>query len=137
MLLIGDRLRVVREGKKLSQAEIEGRTGLLRSYISRVENGHTVPSIETLGKIAGALELPLYQLFYDGEEPPLVPSPAERRARDKFAWGNSGKEARELSRLRRHLSRTQEPDRRLLLQIAQRMARTRQGKSSGNPLISQ
>ncbi len=69
-MIIGDRLREMREEKKLSQGDIEKRTGLLRCYISRVENGHTVPAIETLEKLARALECPLYQLFYEGEEPP-------------------------------------------------------------------
>ena len=67
-MIIGDRLRDMREQKKLSQGDIEKRTGLLRCYISRVENGHTVPAIETLEKMARALEIPMYQLFYDGEE---------------------------------------------------------------------
>src|SRR4029077_5378544 len=73
-MIIGDRLRALREEKKLSQGDIEKRTGLLRCYISRVENGHTVPAIETLEKMARALECPLYQLFYDGEEPPVLPN---------------------------------------------------------------
>ena len=73
-MIIGDRLRALREEKKLSQGDIEKRTGLLRCYISRVENGHTVPAIETLEKLARALECPLYQLFYDGEEPPSCPT---------------------------------------------------------------
>ncbi len=73
-MIIGDRLRALREEKKLSQGDIEKRTGLLRCYISRVENGHTVPAIETLEKLARALEVPLYQLFYDGEEPPQLPN---------------------------------------------------------------
>ena len=72
-MIIGDRLRALREEKKLSQGDIEKRTGLLRCYISRVENGHTVPAIETMEKFARALEVPLYQLFYDGEEPPKLP----------------------------------------------------------------
>ena len=59
---IGYRLRSLREQKKLSQGDIEKRTGLMRYYISRVENGHTVPAIETLEKMARALEMPLYQL---------------------------------------------------------------------------
>jgi len=50
-MIIGDRLREMREEKKLSQGDIEKRTGLLRCYISRVENGHTVPAIETLEKM--------------------------------------------------------------------------------------
>ena len=66
-MLIGDRLRLLRETKKLSQGEIEKRTGLLRTYLSRIENGHTIPSVETLEKLARALEAPLYQLFYEGE----------------------------------------------------------------------
>ncbi len=69
---VGNRLRSVREEENLSQGDIEKRTGLLRCYISRVENGHTVPAIETLEKMARALELPLYQLMYDGEKPRLL-----------------------------------------------------------------
>ena len=67
-MLIGDRLRAFREAKKLSQGDIEERTGLLRSYISRVENGHTTPSVETLEKWARALDVPLYHLFYEEKE---------------------------------------------------------------------
>ncbi len=66
-MIIGERLRVVREEKNLSQGDVEKRTGLLRCYISRVENGHTVPSVETLEKLARALEIPLYKLFYQGQ----------------------------------------------------------------------
>jgi transcriptional regulator with XRE-family HTH domain len=66
-MVIGDRLRELRDSKQLSQGDIEKRTGLLRCYISRVENGHTVPAIETLEKMARALEVPMYKLFYDGE----------------------------------------------------------------------
>jgi transcriptional regulator with XRE-family HTH domain len=85
-MIIGDRLRAVREEKKLSQGDIEERTGLLRCYISRVENGHTVPAIETLEKMARALEIPLYQLFYDGEEPPPHPNLPNRRTAADLAW---------------------------------------------------
>ena len=72
-MVIGDRLRELRAEKKLSQGDIEKKTGLLRCYISRVENGHTVPNVETLEKFARALEVPMYQLFYDGQEPPKLP----------------------------------------------------------------
>src|SRR6202022_1743359 len=81
-VVISDRLRELREQKKLSQGDIEKRTGLLRCYISRVENGHTVPAIETLEKLARALEVPLYQLFYDGEEPPKLPHLLKRKTPD-------------------------------------------------------
>src|SRR5260370_27489069 len=66
-MLIGNRLKELRESKELSQGDIEKRCGLLRCYISRVENGHTVPSVETLEKMARALEVPMYRLFHDGE----------------------------------------------------------------------
>ncbi len=65
-MVIGDRLKTLHEAKDLSQGDIEQRTGLLRCYVSRVENGHTVPSLETLEKFARALELPLYHLMFDG-----------------------------------------------------------------------
>jgi transcriptional regulator with XRE-family HTH domain len=68
-MVIGDRLKTLREAKDLSQGDIEKRTGLLRCYVSRVENGHTVPSVETLEKFASALELPLYHLMFDGDKP--------------------------------------------------------------------
>jgi transcriptional regulator with XRE-family HTH domain len=121
-MVIGERLRALRETKTLSQGEIEKRTGLLRCYISRVENGHTVPSIETLEKLARALEVPLYQLFYDSEEPPELPNLPERKTADEIAWGSSPEEARFLNRMARLLERLNENDRRLLLHMAQRMA---------------
>jgi len=121
-MIIADRLRALREEKKLSQGDIEKRTGLLRCYISRVENGHTVPAIETLEKMARALEVPLYQLFYDGEEPPQLPNLPKRRTSDEIAWGSSGKEARLLNKFRRLLGKVDEGDRKLLLYMAQKMA---------------
>jgi transcriptional regulator with XRE-family HTH domain len=121
-MIIGDRLRSLREEKNLSQGDIEKRTGLLRCYISRVENGHTVPAIETLEKLARALEVPLYQLFYDGDQPPDLPSRSKRRKAENSVWGSSGKEARFLSGLRKLLARIDEGDRRLLLYMAQKMA---------------
>src|SRR5690242_1536332 len=121
-MIIGDRLRALREEKRLSQGDIEKRTGLLRCYISRVENGHTVPAIETLEKMARALEVPLYQLFYDGDEAPELPNLPKRRTADEIAWGTTGKEARFLTMFRRLLGRIDEGDRRLLLYMAQKMA---------------
>jgi transcriptional regulator with XRE-family HTH domain len=130
-MIIGERLRVLREVKSFSQGEIEKRTGLLRCYISRVENGHTVPSIETLEKLAIALEIPLYQLFYDGQEPPDIPISYKRRSGEGNLWGNSGKETRYLSRLRQQLGKMKESDRRLLLLLGQKMSakRTQRAKS--------
>src|ERR1700680_3565507 len=122
-MIIGDRLRALREQKKFSQGDIEKRTGLLRCYISRVENGHTVPAIETLEKLARAFEVPMYQLFYDGAEPPKVPNLIARQSSDDIAWGNSGKDAKYLSKLRRLLGKANENDRKLILYTLQKMAR--------------
>ena len=121
-MIIGDRLREMREAKKLSQGDIEKRTGLLRCYISRVENGHTVPAIETLEKMARALECPLYQLFYDGDEPPQLPNLLKRKSSDEIAWGSAGKDARYLNKLRRLLSKADDDSRKLLLYMTQKMA---------------
>src|SRR5277367_5528259 len=121
-MVISVRLKAIRESKKLSQGDIEKRTGLLRCYVSRVENGHTVPAIETLEKLARALECPLYQLFYDGEEPPQLPNLLKRKSSDDIAWGSSGKDARYLNKLRRQLGKSKEGDRKLLLHMAQKMA---------------
>jgi transcriptional regulator with XRE-family HTH domain len=124
-MIIGDRLRNLREHKKFSQGEVEKRTGLLRCYISRVENGHTVPAVETLEKFARALEVPLYQLFYDGDEPPKMASLSKRRANGAVGWGNVGKDARTLAKFRQLLSRTNEEDRRLLLFMAKKMVKSK------------
>ena len=128
--MIGDRLRELRTGKKLSQGDIEKRTGLLRCYISRVENGHTVPAIETLEKMARALEVPLYQLFYDGEEPPKLPNLLKRKTSDDVVWGSSGKQAAYLTKLRRCLSKAGDTDRKLIMVMVQKMANGRNRRVS-------
>src|SRR5438093_12801549 len=102
-MVIADRLRELRQEKKLSQGDIEKRTGLLRCYISRVENGHTVPSIETLEKMARALEVPMYQLLYDGETPPEVPTLPKGLSSDGVECGSDGEQADFLKRLRQIL----------------------------------
>jgi transcriptional regulator with XRE-family HTH domain len=118
---IGQRLRELREAKNFSQGEVEKRTGLLRCYKSRVECGHTVPAIETLEKYARALEIPLYKLFHEGEEPPKKPKlpPVEKM---EPMWGATAKEWQELRRLTKALSRMHDRERMLLLGMAQRMA---------------
>ena len=125
-MIIGERLRALREEKKFSQGDIEERTRLLRCYISRVENSHTVPAGETLEKFARGLEIPMYQLFYDGEEPPKLPKVSnlrKRKSADDIAWGSTGKDTRWLAKFRRMLARTKESDRTLLMFMVQKMAR--------------
>ena len=122
-MVIGERLRELREEKKFSQREIEKRTGLFCCYISRVECGHTVPAVETLEKFARALEVPMYQLFYDGDEPPKLPNLPKRKTADDLAWGSKGKDARLLAHFCRLFSRMEEGDLGMVLFIAQKMAR--------------
>jgi hypothetical protein len=81
-----------------------------------------VPAIETLEKMARALEAPLYQLFYDGEEPPKLPNLLKRKSSDEGAWGSSGRDARFLGKLRRLLGKANEQDRKVILFMAQKMA---------------
>lgn len=121
--MLGERLKTIRKEKNLSQADIEKRTGLLRCYVSRVENGHTVPSVETLEKIAQALEIPLYQLFYEGDQPPPLAAWRTKREKGELNWTKSGEGISLFSRLRRLLRRIGDEDRELLMFVALKMAR--------------
>ena len=118
-MIVGERLQMLREAKDMSQGDIEKKTGLLRCYISRVENGHTVPAIETLEKMARALEMPLYQVLYDGDKPPQQ----RQVSADENAWGNHGKDARYLHKICQCLSRMSAKDRSLLLGFAENMTK--------------
>ena len=120
---IGTRIRKRREEKKLSQGDLEERTGLLRCYISRVENGHTVPSLATLEKFALGLEVPLYLLVYDGDEPPVLPHLSKRQSMEELDTDQESKEEmRFFEKLHRLVSRTDKKHRRLLLSVAQEFA---------------
>ena len=114
-MIIGNRLRLLREDKNLSQGDMEKRTGLMRCYISRVENGHTVPAVETLEKMAQAMDMHLYQFLYEGPEPRALPEPGKA---DRDGWGSSGKDARFLAKLRRYLSQMTPHDRSILMTLA-------------------
>jgi transcriptional regulator with XRE-family HTH domain len=123
-MAIGARIRQLREQKKLSQGDIERMTGLLRCYTSRVENGHTVPSLETLERYAAALGLPLYQLFYTGDEPPPTPNLTPRRTLEELAEaeGKQGADARFLLKLKSLVEHIRESDRQVLLSLAKKLA---------------
>jgi transcriptional regulator with XRE-family HTH domain len=113
MLKIGTTIRAFRLQKGLSQGDIEKKTGLLRCYLSRVENGHTVPSLDTLSKIARALDLPITQFFADdslGKQPNL----------QKL----SDEELRFLNQIRRYSTNLNESDRKLLLAMVKKFAAT-------------
>jgi transcriptional regulator with XRE-family HTH domain len=122
-MIIGTRLKKLREERNLSQGDIEKRTGLLRCYISRVENGHTVPSLETLERLAASLELPLYQLFFEGDEPPALANLSKRQTTEELVLDpEQEKEMRFYEKVKRLLARIEEKDRQLLLFMAQKLA---------------
>jgi len=79
--------------------------------------------LDTLEKFARALEIPIYQLFYDGQNPPAPPPLPRKTIADEKLWGNAGREARLLSQLQRLLGRVNDKDRHLLYFMAQKMAR--------------
>jgi transcriptional regulator with XRE-family HTH domain len=107
----------------LSQGDIEKRTGLLRCYTSRVENGTTVPSIRTVEKLARALEVPLYQFFYDREGPPEPPIFPWQSSVERHAWAKSAKVVRIVERLGSLLSFMDDRHRRLLISLAKKIVR--------------
>jgi transcriptional regulator with XRE-family HTH domain len=120
-MLIGEKLRALRQSKNLSQGDIEKRTGLIRCYTSRVENCHTVPSVETLEKYARALEIPLYRLFYEDKKPARDALSAARLDHRTAKIGGLAPFAKALLRLN-------ERDRRFVLVIANQMAKKREGR---------
>src|ERR1700678_3017383 len=112
-MTIGSTIRTYRLQKGMSQGDIEKRTGLLRRYLSRVENGHTVPSLETLQKIAHALELQLAQFFSD-----------QVVSQEMSALRLSEEEIRFLTQIQRYSSRLSDNDRKLLLAMVRKFAQT-------------
>jgi len=120
---LANRIRQLRIAKNLSQGDVEAKTGLLRSYISRVEHGHIVPSVATLEKIASALETPLYRFFSD--EKALLPGPTKIGWNDRGQdWASSGEGQRVFRKLRKHLSELNDWQRVLLLRTARFLAKS-------------
>jgi len=113
VIKIGTTIRAHRLQKGLSQGDIEKKTGLLRCYLSRVENGHTVPSLDTLSKIALALDLPISQFFAD-----------DSGGRQLNTQKLSDDELRFLTQIRRHSTNLNESDRKLLLAMVKKFAAT-------------
>ncbi len=116
-MVIGDKLKELRATKNLSQGDIEKRTGLQRCYISRVENGHTVPSVDTLEKMARALEIPIYRIFTDDAH---VKKPNISLSNGEPA--HNKKQDAQLRPFVKALSRMDDKDQRLLLHLASKMA---------------
>ena len=124
MMLIGERLRQLREHKGLSQGDVQKASGLLRCYISRVEHGHTVPTLGTLERFSAALDLPLYRLFYTEEDTPSIPNLTLRETLEKLADrpGASGSDARFLRKLKSLVGKMVDSDRALFLDVARKLA---------------
>lgn len=121
--LIGQRLRELRKQKGLLQRDVQRASGLQRGYVSRVERGHTIPSLDTLEKFARVLEVPLYRLFYSGDAPPLpTPHLTDRTTLVGLLSDDDSSEARFLSRLKKLVHRVADPDRDVLLGLARRLA---------------
>jgi len=91
LVLIGERLRQLRQAKHFTHGDIERKTGVACSHISRVEHGHMVPAVETLEKFARALEIPMYKLFYDGEQPPKLLNLAKHKPVEQVTWAGRAK----------------------------------------------
>jgi transcriptional regulator with XRE-family HTH domain len=125
-MVIGERLRELREAKNLSQGDVQQRTGLLRCYTSRVEHGHTIPSIETLEKYAKAFGVPLYMFFYDGTAPIRLSWP---KPKAESVVGVRGKGYREMRRFAKAMSRMNDSEQQLFLYLASAMA-SRNSKGS-------
>jgi len=121
-MILSERLRSIREQKNMTQGDIENRTGLKRSYVSRLEHGRTIPSLETLEKFAKALGVPLYHFFYDGGEPLRTASlPQAVQATNGDHWGLDGESARYVHRLGLLLRRINENDRKMLIHFASQL----------------
>jgi transcriptional regulator with XRE-family HTH domain len=112
---IGETIRNFRLEKGMSQGDIEKRTGLLRCYLSRVENGHTVPSLETLAKIAEAMDISLAD-FFPGTETP------RDRETQKALGELSQDEIRFLAEIKKYSNTLSEGDKRLVLAMIRKMA---------------
>ena len=123
-MVIGKRIRELRQMKKLSQGDIEETTGMLRCYISRVENGHTVPSLETLERFASGLGVSLYQLFCEDGNAPETPNLTPRKTIEDLAEDGAEAESgdRFLARIGQISERLMVTDRKILLDLAKKLA---------------
>jgi len=111
---IGETIRSFRLQKGMSQGDIEKRTGLLRCYLSRVENGHTIPSLDTLAKIASAFNVPLGELFAaNSGDSTNQPSLETDKAQVRF-----------LGEIRRYYSSLNDSDKKLVLAMVKKMVAT-------------
>lgn len=65
---MGQELRAIRRGRKMTIADLARATGLSTSMLSRTENGHVSPSINTLRLLSRALSTPIIAFFRSYEK---------------------------------------------------------------------
>jgi transcriptional regulator with XRE-family HTH domain len=119
---VGTRICAERKARKFSQADLERRCGLARCRISWLEHGRAVPTIQTLERIADALEIPAYRLLYDGNDPAQAVQSSGKAAANGDTRHTRKNRIRLLRELREQVSRMREDDQHLLLFIARKMA---------------
>ncbi len=120
---IGKHLQELRKAKYLSQIDIEHRTGLSRTFVSRIENGHASPTLRTLQKLAGGLKVPLWQFFHGNDRSPANLALSQWVSVEELIADSPAEDAAYLVRLQWFTRRMDEANRKLLLGLAQKMAR--------------
>jgi transcriptional regulator with XRE-family HTH domain len=88
---VGERVRAIRQLRRLTLRDVSERTGLSESFLSQAERGRTSASIVSLQRIAEALGVAVSDFFSpDTTHRPLV---LRRDARQFVAWGKLGRKA--------------------------------------------
>jgi transcriptional regulator with XRE-family HTH domain len=82
-LQLGPRIRTLRQARRLTLRDVADRAGVTESFLSQVERDVTSPSIATVQRIAGALDLSIAQLF---AEEPSSGRVVRREARRRIAY---------------------------------------------------
>ncbi len=70
-LLVGDRIRILRKDRNLTQAELASSIGIQQSDLCRMENGEYKVSLETLFKILSIFQINIAEFFHE-ETPPSI-----------------------------------------------------------------
>lgn len=100
---LGKRLRALRRESGLTQAVVARHAEIGNEFVSRLENGQGSPSLDTLGRLAAALDIPVAELFqFDAD------TPAQQRT---------------TKRILRVLSRLGDEEIELVLRMAEQIAR--------------
>jgi transcriptional regulator with XRE-family HTH domain len=129
-MIIGDRIRAIREEKQICQVDLAVRAGLLRGYLSDVESGKSVPDVGTLDRIAAALEVPLKELFYDGDEAPALPNLPKGRTPDEIILGTVAHNSVGVESNRKQVNGLYQSFRNLVSSLTQKVGEKKRGTKS-------